>query len=259
MVQAPSRVPPLRPGEPPLAILVDFDGTIALGDVTAAVMVESLPAGQRLPWDAGSRLTWPEMMRESALRFPVEPSRLLAVAETVPLDSTFTALAARARAGGVAMEVVSDGFGFFIEPALRRLDSAWVAVASGDTRFGPGTPRVEFPHGNPACPVCGTCKRNRVLAHQSVGRRVVFVGDGDSDRYAAGYADVVFAKDELVEICREGGLDYRSWSTFNDVLGWLVEQLDALATDAAAVPAPMRRPLFCGPEVWGAVRGAAAR
>ena len=36
-------VPPLRPGEPPLAILVDYDGTIALTDVSDTVMAEHVP------------------------------------------------------------------------------------------------------------------------------------------------------------------------------------------------------------------------
>ena len=37
-------VAPLRPGEPPLAILVDYDGTVALTDVSDTVMAEHVPA-----------------------------------------------------------------------------------------------------------------------------------------------------------------------------------------------------------------------
>jgi 2-hydroxy-3-keto-5-methylthiopentenyl-1-phosphate phosphatase len=251
MVQTPRPVPPLEPHQPRIALLVDFDGTIALGDVTAAVMLASLPAGRGLPWDEGSQSTWPDMMREAAGRFPSDPARLLGAAAAVPLDRTFAPLAALARTSGVAMEVVSDGFGFFIEPALRALDAAWVPIASGDTTFGPDRARVAFPYGHPACGVCGTCKRNRVLAHQGAGRLVAFVGDGESDRYAAGYADVVFAKDGLVDICRESGLAYRPWTTFDDVRAWLVEQLASFAADPASLPGPLARPLFCGPEAWG--------
>ena len=36
-------VPPLQPGEPPLAILIDYDGTIALTDVTDQVMARHVP------------------------------------------------------------------------------------------------------------------------------------------------------------------------------------------------------------------------
>jgi len=254
VTDAPDAMPPLQPGQPPIAVLVDFDGTIAHGDVTAAVMTANLAPGRELPWEEGSRLTWPDMMRQAADRFPAEPARLLAAAARVPLDATFTALAARASVARVAMEVVSDGFGFFIGPALERLGAAWVPIASGDTRFGPARTRVEFPFGNPGCHVCGTCKRNRVLAHQAAGRRVAFVGDGESDRYAAGYADVVFAKDGLVEICEASGVAYRPWASFADVTAWLDEQLAAFSRDPAVLPAPVSRPLFCGPEIWGPQR-----
>ena len=37
-------VEPMRPGEPPLAILVDYDGTVALTDVSDKVMAEHVPA-----------------------------------------------------------------------------------------------------------------------------------------------------------------------------------------------------------------------
>ena len=37
-------VPQLRPGQPPLAILVDYDGTIAAQDVTDAILLPA-PAG----------------------------------------------------------------------------------------------------------------------------------------------------------------------------------------------------------------------
>jgi 2-hydroxy-3-keto-5-methylthiopentenyl-1-phosphate phosphatase len=251
MPGAPIPVLPRAPGQPPIAVLVDFDGTIARGDVTAAVMRANLPPGRSLPWEEGSSLTWPDMMREAADRFPAEPARLLAAAARIPLDQTFTRLAACASSAGVAMEVVSDGFGFFIGPALERLGAGWVPIASGDTRFGPARSRVEFPFGNPGCRVCGTCKRNRVLAHQAAGRRVAFVGDGESDRYAAGYADIVFAKDGLVDICEENGLTHMPWRTFDDVTAWLEAQVAAFAADPPSLPSPVVRPLFCGPEVWG--------
>jgi 2-hydroxy-3-keto-5-methylthiopentenyl-1-phosphate phosphatase len=160
---APTPVPPLAPGEPPIAILVDFDGTIARGDVTAEVMRAALPRGRRLPWEEGSRLTWPDMMRAAAGGFPGDPARLLEAAAAVQLDSSFTALAARAHAACIPMEIVSDGFGFYIGPALERLDAGWVSIASGDTRFERPRPRVEFPFGHPSCEVFVTWYRVRVV------------------------------------------------------------------------------------------------
>ena len=100
--------------------------------------------------------------------------------------------------------------------------------------------------------MCGTCKRQRVLDHQAAGRAVVFIGDGESDRYAAGYADVIFAKRALVPICLANGWPYERWTEFAEIHAWLNERLDAWRRDpAGAFPAPAAHPFFCGPEVWG--------
>jgi 2-hydroxy-3-keto-5-methylthiopentenyl-1-phosphate phosphatase len=65
---------------------------------------------------------------------------------------------------------------------------------------------------------------------------VAFVGEGQSDRYGALYADVVFAKLGLVEICERDGVPYLPWETFDDV----VAALEGLAT----LPGPVA-PVAC--------------
>ena len=49
-------IPPLAPDAPPLAILVDYDGTIALTDVSDTVMAEHVPGvweAEVAAYDAG--------------------------------------------------------------------------------------------------------------------------------------------------------------------------------------------------------------
>ena len=146
---------------------------------------------------------------------------------------------------------MSDGFGFFIAPALERLGVGDLPIVTAVTTFSGRSARIEFPNGHPSCFVCGTCKRNRVLAHQAAGRAVVFIGDGESDRYAAGYADVVFAKRALVRLCIESGWPFERFTEFSEIDAWLIDMLAAFRTDPAGLPGPRSRPLFCGPEAWG--------
>ena len=74
-----------------------------------------------------------------------------------------------------------------------------------------------------------------------------------SDRYAAGYADVVFAKRALVPICVTNGWPFQRWTEFTEIHAWLNETLDAWRRDPASapLPRPVARPFLCGPEVWG--------
>jgi HAD superfamily phosphoserine phosphatase-like hydrolase len=246
-------VQPLRPGEPPLAILVDYDGTIALTDVSDTVMAEHVPAiweTEAAAYDAG--LMGSRRLMEIEMGLVDAPGEaLLATAAAQPHDPGFVPFVRRAQASGIAVEVVSDGFGFFIGPALEALDVGELPVVTAVTTFAGRRASIAFPNGHPACFVCGTCKRNRVLAHQAAGRAVVFIGDGESDRYAAGYSDVVWAKRALVRICLEAGWSFRRWTEFAEIEEWLESTLLAWRLDPATLPRPVARPFFCGPELWG--------
>jgi 2,3-diketo-5-methylthio-1-phosphopentane phosphatase len=249
----PVAVPPLRPGQPPIAILVDYDGTIARTDVSDAILADFITgdwAAHAAAFDAG-RVGSRRLMAYEVGLIRADPADLMAKAAAQPHDEGFRPFAERALAAGIPVEVVSDGYGFFIEPALRALGVGQLPVVTASTSFGPEGARIEFPHGDPQCFVCGTCKRNRVLAHQVAGRAVVFIGDGRSDRYAAAHADVVFAKHALVTLCEEQGWPYEPWTEFAGIERWLDDRLAAFAADPASLPGPRRRPVSCGAEVWG--------
>ena len=117
--------------------------------------------------------------------------------------------------------MVSDGLGFYVAPNLARLGLADLPVATNENRLRDGGRGLSFPYGHPACFVCGTCKRERVRAHQALGRVVVFIGDGSSDRYAAFHADLVFAKGDLAGFCAAAGWPFRPWADFAEVTAWL--------------------------------------
>ena len=246
-------VEPLHPGEPPLAVLVDYDGTIALTDVSDTVMAEHVPAiweSEAAAYDAGLMGSRRLMEIEMALVDAPEEA-LLATAAAQPHDPGFVPFVRRAQAEGVVVEVVSDGFGFFIAPALEALGVADLPVITARTAFHGRRASIVFPNGHPTCFVCGTCKRNRVLEHQAAGRAVVFVGDGESDRYAAGYSDLVWAKRALVRICLEAGWAFRRWTEFGEIVAWLEETLSAWRADPGSLAGPRARPFLCGPEIWG--------
>ncbi|GIU99806.1 MAG: hypothetical protein KatS3mg014_1422 [Actinomycetota bacterium] len=72
--------------------------------------------------------------------------------------------------------------------------------------------RTAIPSASGAGPArCSRCSGS------STHGPVAFVGEGQSDRYGALYADVVYAKDALVPICERDGVPYRPWTTFDDV------------------------------------------
>jgi HAD superfamily phosphoserine phosphatase-like hydrolase len=246
-------VPRLLPGDPPLAILVDYDGTVALTDVSDTVMAEHVPGiweAEVAAYDAG-RMGSRHLMELEMELIDALPAALLATAAAQPHDPGFVPFVRRAQAAGIPVEIVSDGFGFFIEPALAALGVGELPVITARTTFQGRRASIAFPNGHPTCLVCGTCKRNRVLAHQAAGRAVVFIGDGESDRYAAGYSDVVWAKRSLERICLEARWPFQRWTAFHEIEAWLEAMLAAWQSDPGTLPTPRAHPFFCGPEIWG--------
>jgi len=257
-------VPAFPPGAP-VSVLVDYDGTVSRRDIGDVLLAEHALVDQAVviakdaDYDAG-RAGSRELMQWDMEALPRDGELLRAVAAAIPQDETFPSFVAAVREAGAAIEIVSDGLGFYVASNLARLDPGLVdlSIATNENDVD-GDGRMAFPYGHPACFVCGTCKRERVRAHEAGGRVVVFVGDGQSDRYAAHHADVVFAKDALLAWGRATGRDFLAWDRFAEIEAWLRAaladgRLPARPEDLAAWRAahrPLRPDFICGPEAWG--------
>ena len=230
-----------------IVVLIDYDGTIARSDVSDEVMwrYASREAwapleGAYLRGEIGSRT----LLSSQAALLHGRTDEIAAIGDGQALDPHFGAFVAFLRERAIGIEVVSDGFGFFVGPSLDRAGLGGLPVFTARTTIQADGVAIGFPDGHPTCHVCGTCKRERILVHQRAGRHVVFIGDGFSDLYAAAHADTLFAKDHLADICADQGWPYRAWTTFADIR----DQLGAVL--AAGIPPPVARPFICGPEVW---------
>jgi 2-hydroxy-3-keto-5-methylthiopentenyl-1-phosphate phosphatase len=249
----------------PISVLVDYDGTVSRQDVGTVLLAEhalvsqAVVAAKDADYDAG-RSGSRDLMQWDMEVLPRDGALLRSFAAGIPQDETFAPFVAVLRAAGVAIEIVSDGLGFYVASNLARLDPALadLPVATNDNDVD-GDGRLSFPYAHPACFVCGTCKRERVRAHEAGGRVVVFIGDGSSDRYAAHHADIVWAKDALLAWGGATGRDFRAWDRFAEIEAWFVEALadGRLPATPADLPAwrathrPLRPDFICGPEAWG--------
>ena len=78
--------------------------------------------------------------------------------------------------------------------------------------------RTNFPHMRNICgDGCATCKPAVMKMNNRTQAPTMFIGDGLSDRFAAQYASVVFAKHKLAEFCRRNHILHDQYANLKQI------------------------------------------
>lgn len=208
----------------PRAFVCDFDGTVTPAD-TGASMVQRFLRADAQPeleqalarWRAGA-MGHRELTELECRLMEMTADEAQAFTRRAEVDPEFAPFVRWARARGDEVEIVSEGYEFYIAAALERAGLSDVPWAANRLRFDGRQPRPEFPHEARSCGRCGNCKGAHVRAQRARGREVVFVGDGMSDRCGAAAADRVFARAALWTWCRDSGLAAERFEGFADLM-----------------------------------------
>lgn len=205
---------------PVRSVLVDFDGTASVVDVTQQLLI------------AFGDPSWPEYddavdRKEIGLREAIQAQDRMLDAEHDTLvsfalahgalDPTFPVFVRWCESNDLAVAIVSDGFSFYIQPMLEAAGLGHVTVIANEQRWRNHRPDgLRFVNAHPMCVGCGTCKMQAVVRYREQGP-VAFVGEGQTDRYGAIYADITFAKLDLVRYCEADEVPFVAWNDFDDV------------------------------------------
>ena len=221
-------------------VLCDFDGTIALEDVTDSILERfALDGWQDIEtqWKnglIGSR----ECMAKQVALIRATKLELDDHLDAVAIDPAFPKFAAFCQSADVPLFVVSDGLDYAIRRVLSRygVDDLPILANRLETS-GPRQYRLAFPHANVTCAnASGTCKC-KIAETQTSGQALsLLIGDGASDMCAAGTVDLVFAKDKLLAHCRDNGLPFVAFRDFieaRDLLETLLNEPARLGVASA--------------------------
>ena len=227
-------------------VFVDFDGTVTKPDVGDAMFErfggqECLRAVEE--YRMGSISAVECFRRESAACHDVEKTDLDAFLDAQEIDETFIPFAGFCKDRELDLTILSDGMDYYIMRILDRRGAGEVKFLANHLELVPvngfGRVRLEpaFPYTDEVCDRCACCKRNHILTRSADEDVIVYVGEGYSNRCPARYADVVFAKDELLKYCRQENISYFEYRAFSDV----EERLRALLDKPGKRPALRKR------------------
>lgn len=207
-----------------LRVFSDFDGTIAVEDVGSQLFRRF--AGSRAveivrKYLDGTITARDCLTQECQAVENVTVSELEQFVNQFSLDAPFGPFVEFCRHRSIPVVVLSDGLDFYVERLLKRHGFEGLPFLSNHLEFvqqGPSTKlSPSFPYTDAECLRCGNCKRNHLLTLSGDDDIIVFIGNGMSDRCPVRYADIVFAKGELIRYCQEQNITYHEFRDFSDV------------------------------------------
>jgi 2-hydroxy-3-keto-5-methylthiopentenyl-1-phosphate phosphatase len=113
--------------------------------------------------------------------------------------------------------IVSNGLEFYIRIILQQIGLENVEVYAAQTEFHNNGLKVQYigPDGKQSN---DGLKETYIKLFKNEGYRVVYLGNGDSDIYAARHAHHVFARDMLLTLCKDEGINHEPFNDLHDVI-----------------------------------------
>jgi len=217
-----------------LKIFVDFDGTITTEDVGNAFFETFGGPGYRdtlKEYESGVLSAQETFRRGTRAIGTARLSDVDRFLHQQKIDETFVRFVEFCRVNAIEMYIVSDGLDYYIRGILEIHNIHGVPFFSNTLIASPVDGDrvafdIQFPFSDAECTRCACCKRNIVLTRAGDEDIIAYIGEGYSDRCAAQYADIVFAKKSLQTFCQQENISYYPYTSFQDV----VDRLKTLLT-----------------------------
>ncbi|ALI02550.1 2-hydroxy-3-keto-5-methylthiopentenyl-1-phosphate phosphatase [Pseudomonas sp. FW306-02-F02-AA] len=198
-------------------IVCDFDGTITRTDVIDSILQRFAdPSWEAIEeeWLSGAIGSRECLSRQLSL-VKATPNELLEFFDSVEIDADFPDFVDHVVGLGASIEVVSDGIEQGIARILSRNYVSLLPILANRLRqVDNNSWRIDFPYSSEACRAAsGNCKCKSTPS----SKRVLVIGDGQSDMCVASTADFVFAKDRLAEHCERNGIAYARFDSFAEL------------------------------------------
>ena len=210
-------------------IFVDFDGTISSQDVGESVFLEfgelkkvNKIIDALLSDEISAKQCWVDLCNSIE---KIEKEKLDSFIDSLKIEESFHRLVNFCDENKFSLYVLSDGFDYYIKRIFEREKLnhlkyfANKLIVTEDNRLKPS-----FPYEHENCRTSANCKRNHIINLSADEDYTVYVGDGNSDRFAAQFCDFIFAKDGLLKFCEMERISFFPFKDFDDV----VERLESL-------------------------------
>lgn len=203
-------------------IISDFDGTITMNDNIINIMRTFAPPEWTALKDGVLSKTMsiqegvgrmfgllPSSLKEEITRFVIEDAKI---------RDGFQEFVAFVNEHELPFYVVSGGMDFFVYPLLEGIvekDHIYCNRASFENEFI----HIDWPHSckGTCTNQCGCCKPTVINELCEPDQYIIMIGDSVTDVEAAKLSDLCFARDYLLNECKEHHLNHMPYHDFHEI------------------------------------------
>ena len=143
----------------------------------------------------------------------------------IELDPYFKKLADFLDTRRIKKVILSDNFDYVLKRILSRHSLRKLNVYSNKLQFARDRLIPRFPFRSKDCRICAHCKTKNLLANVDKDSIIVYIGDGNSDICPAEYADIIFAKKDLLKYCKDKKLHCVKYDSLREVYNYFKRSL----------------------------------
>jgi 2-hydroxy-3-keto-5-methylthiopentenyl-1-phosphate phosphatase len=207
-----------------MIVFCDFDGTITENDNIINIMKYYNPPGWETIKDdilggrisvrkGVGRLFWllPASSQEEITNYAIKQAKI---------RPGFDQFIQYCQEHNIRLLITSGGIDFFVFPILSRYPIPKQHIYCNSSDFNGKQIQILWPYScDELCSRdCGMCKTSILRSHSGMDDIKIVIGDSITDLAVAKMADLVIARDFLLQKCQEYSLPYKDFELFYDVI-----------------------------------------
>ncbi|MFA5149375.1 MAG: MtnX-like HAD-IB family phosphatase [Candidatus Omnitrophota bacterium] len=201
-------------------VFFDFDNTIATCDVFDNMLPrfsrDDLWVKLEKDWQKG-KIGSHACLKGQINGISITKRALDKYLSSIKLDPYFKKIVKALSASKIKMLVLSDNFDYILKRILGFNSIKNLKIYSNKLKFAKDRLVPYFPFRSKKCQVCAHCKTKNLLANITADSIIIYIGDGRSDICPSQYADIVFAKDQLLKYFQDKKLTCFAYESLKDV------------------------------------------
>lgn len=212
-----------------ISLISDFDGTISKKDffymVIDSLLKDKLDA--LVPWKdyLAGKITHIDALSGIFSQIHLSQQDLDKFISTIEVDNYFYDVAQFCKDKSIPFYICSAGTNYYIKKRIfDTLEKYNITLISNDATYSQQegmkliAPQKDLPYYDFNT---GISKQSIVRQLKDEGYFTIYAGDGIPDLKSARVADIVFAKDKLLELCKKENIKTEQFNNFSNILNYI--------------------------------------